>query len=159
MYLILGEKVFTEIITWRHKNNYHFSPKGKSVTKMDNYARGVKSRISYMNNSLAIYPKCTLTLLAHLLNIYLNRSRTFTRNCSYPSPNLKFFLFLFEHTFSWRSIVPALWWLMHESFSMNHRLWSFIFRKMIVYSQFWDRILSAMIVNLTCDQTQNPKIP
>jgi len=39
--VILSEKVFMEIITWRHKSDFHFIPKGKNVTKMDNSARGV----------------------------------------------------------------------------------------------------------------------
>ena len=36
MVLISGEKVFIEIITWRHKNGFHLSPRGQSVTKMYN---------------------------------------------------------------------------------------------------------------------------
>ena len=42
MVLIPVEKVFTEIITWRRNNDFHFSPKGKNVHWMDNCAWGVK---------------------------------------------------------------------------------------------------------------------
>ena len=42
MDLTLGEKLFTEIITWRHNNGFHFSPKGKNVCSTDNCAWGVK---------------------------------------------------------------------------------------------------------------------
>ena len=30
MVLISGEKLVTEIITWRRNNDFHFSPKGKN---------------------------------------------------------------------------------------------------------------------------------
>ena len=42
MDLTLEEKLFMEIITWRHNNGFHFSPKGKNVCSTDNCPWGVK---------------------------------------------------------------------------------------------------------------------
>ena len=52
MDLTLGEELFTEIITWRHNNGFHFSPKGKNVCSTDNCAWGVKSYTHFVFESL-----------------------------------------------------------------------------------------------------------
>jgi len=54
--VILSEKVFKEIITWRYKSDFHFIPKGKNVTKMDNSARGVNVQTSDLDKIPILFP-------------------------------------------------------------------------------------------------------
>ena len=54
MVVILGEKVFTEIITWRRDNGFHFSPKGKNVPRGDNCHSGVKKVIIFCRYAMFI---------------------------------------------------------------------------------------------------------